>query len=270
MRNRKFWNRILFFVLTFSLIVGCGDDDGDNNSGISGGVNVVGKKMREVTIFDYTDGKNTDNFNYKFKIDYDEKGRLTDVTLLNYPTYNYVDGELKVVKEEAVNYLKIDYDMRIAHVFTFYNRSTSYMFTLNNKGYIAQIGPKTCTYDENGYLIGVESSSELWSFGYREGELIKSAVSLLARGNTNLYYFYPGENASSGEMYFRMTTPKEYAGIRNLNLSFMLFVAYQAGLFGKVSKFCSNLSRTEQSKAVFSKTSEKSENEIKIRCTFKY
>lgn len=261
---------LMFFTMPLASSCG-GDDDGGGDGGSKGhivdGVNVNTKKLKEITVIDYKESSlQTKELNYHFIINYDSKGRLSTVTLTD---YTYYDVNSRTEKTGPVELLKIDYDLRVAQINEVYTQR-SQMFTLNSKGYITQIGRCTCEYDNNGYLTGVESNYEIWSLVYNEGELIKSAVNKLAKGNIKLYYFFSGEDTSTGELYFRMTTPDNLVQNNNFTDAILSFIAYQSGLFGKISKYCTSLSKSNLSNAVFTKASENTSHQYVVHCSFKY
>lgn len=273
MKKIRIWSMLILSLMMMPLTTACGGDDdggsdGDGSNGnVVDGVNVNTKKLKEITIIDYKDGNSqTTTLNYHFNITYDPKGRLSTVTLSD---YTYYDNNSGVEKTTSVEMLKIDYDLHVAQINEVY-RQASQMFTLNSKGYIAQIGKCTCSYDYDGYLTRVESNNEIWSLVYNDGDLLKSAVSKLAKGNIKMYYFFSGEDTNTGELYFRMNTPDNLVHNDNFTQSILSFIAYQSGLFGKISKFCTSLSKSNQSNAAFTKASESSSHQIVIHCSFKY
>lgn len=273
MKKLRMWSVLTLSLMMVPLMTACGgdgdggSDGGGSNGHVVDGVNVYTKKPKEITIIDYKEGSSQPHtVNSHFKINYDSKGRLSTVTL---PDYTYYDFNSGTQETKSIELLKIDYDLHVAQINNI-NAQSSHMFTLNSKGYIAQIGKCTCEYDNDGYLIGVESNKEIWSLVYNEGELIKSAVNKLAQGDIKLYYFFSGEDTNTGELYFRMNTPDNYVDNRNPIQAFLSFVAYQSGLFGKISKFCTSLSRSNQSNVEFTKASDNSSHQIVIHSSFKY
>ena len=155
MKKIRIWSMRRRALMMMPLTTACGGDDdggsdGDGSNGnVVDGVNVNTKKLKEITIIDYKDGNSqTTTLNYHFNITYDPKGRLSTVTLSD---YTYYDNNSGVEKTTSVEMLKIDYDLHVAQINEVY-RQASQMFTLNSKGYIAQIGKCTCSYDYDGYL----------------------------------------------------------------------------------------------------------------------
>ena len=194
--------KAFYYLLTISLvssvsfgITSCGGDD-DGSSSVIDGVNVNnGKKLTRLEILPETGSSTTTDYNYKLRVLYDSKGRLSSVIWTNgekYENGKYIESEIEL--------MKIDYDLRLVNIYP----SLKYMFSLNDKGYISQIASGSCTYDSYGYLTGVESLREICTLAYSEGELIKSLVSNLQNGNMQLYYMFYGENSSTGELMFYM------------------------------------------------------------------
>ncbi len=262
---------VLLPVVTLGIgLSACGDDDsnGSPNNNVVDGVSVVtGKKIKEIKILDYIRGKSTsvNNINTTFKIDYDSKGRLSKVIRSDVSIYS-ADGNIETRDFE---YLSVDYDLRVAQIAEGY---LSYMFMLNNKGCISQIGNCSCNYDEFGYLSGAETGNEVLTLAYSDGELIKSSVNNMAKGNIQLYYIYTGEDSNSGELYFTMNAPNKrgYSDVEGIGgiRSLLCFIAYQSGLFGKISKNCAVISNT--STATFAKVLDQSEYNLTVHCSFKF
>ena len=263
--------KVFYYLLTISLvssvgfgITSCGGDD-DGNSSVIDGVNVNnGKKLTRLQILPESSSSSTTDYNYKLSILYDSKGRLSNVIWTNgqkYENGKYTDVEIEL--------MKIDYDLRFVYIFNV-SSSLKYMFSLNDKGYISQIGNCSCTYDSYGYLTGVENITEIWSLAYNEGELIKSLVSKLKNGNMLLYYMFYGENSSTGELMFYMNGEKYETYGRNPIQAVMCFIAYQSGLFGKITNHCRYLSKSNNTSAVLERNNEQNSNKFVVRCKFTY
>lgn len=248
-------------MLNFGLS-SCGNDDGGSSS-IVDGVNVKnGKKLVKLNI--KPTSNRMDMSEYTLKIAYDAKNRLSKVTWTNgryYKNGDYVDGE--------VDLMKIDYDFKMV---TISNGSSSanYLFTLNDKGYISQISNCSCNYDSYGYLTGVENSSEIWSLAYNDGELIKSLVNKFRNNNIEIYYMFYGEDNNTGDLLFYLNTEKDKSYGRNSTLATMCFIAYQAGLFGKITNHCTYLSRSSSTSAILERTNEKNNNTFRVYCSFAF
>lgn len=260
MKNLNLLPTIFFVGLISFCFSSCGGDD-EGNSSVAGDdesskviddVNMdKTKKLVELSFDEST----------KLSISYDNIGRMSKVMLFS-ELY-----ESKVL-------LKIDYDLRVIEFNDeyYYSDSDSFnkcMFSLNNKGYISQIGSCTCTYDSYGYLTGVENSKEIWTLSYQEGELVKSLVNNFTDG-PEIYLMFYGENKDSGELLFYMNTEKEKKYIHRSVQAVLCFIAYQAGLFGKITNHCTYLSKSNETAAVFERNNNKNSNITTIKCKFKY
>lgn len=265
--------KVLCFLLTISLVnsIGIGftscEGDDDGNSSVIDGVNVNnGKKLTELEILPPTNSSTTTE-KYKLRVLYDSKGRMTNVIYTNAQKY-----ENGTFSEGEVDIMKIDYDLRIVSIPNG-NSYIKYMFSLNDKGFISQIGNCSCTYDSYGYLTGVESILDVWTLAYNDGELIKSLVSNLKNGTMKIYYMSYGENSGTGELMFYMKSEK-YTGynsnLSNHLLEVLCFIAYQSGLFGKITNHCSYLSKYSETSAILEKNNEQNSKKIIIRCKFTY
>lgn len=263
--------KVFYYLLTISLVssvgfglTSCGGDD-DGSSSVIDGVNVNnGKKLTRLEILPQTSSSTTTDYNYKLRVVYDSQGRISSVIWANgqkYESGKYVESEVEL--------MRIDYDLRLVNI---YNGSSSlkYLFSLNDKGYISQIGNCSCTYDSYGYLTGVENITEIWSLVYNEGELIKSLVSKLKNGNMLLYYMFYGENSSTGELMFYMNGEKHKTYGSNVIQAVMSFIAYQSGLFGKITNHCRYLSKSNETSAVLERNNEQNSNKFVVRCKFTY
>ena len=260
--------KAFYYLLTISLvssvsfgITSCGGDD-DGSSSVIDGVNVNnGKKLTRLEILPESSSSTTTDYNYKLRVLYDSKGRLSSVILTNgekYENGKYIESEIEL--------MKIDYDLRLVNIYP----SLKYMFSLNDKGYISQIASGSCTYDSYGYLTGVESLREICTLAYSEGELIKSLVSNLQNGNMQLYYMFYGENSSTGELMFYMNSEKHKTYGKNPIQAVMCFIAYQSGLFGKITNHCRYLTKSNETSAVLERNNEQNNKKFVVRCKFTY
>lgn len=256
--------------MTMSLVImlsvcfsSCGSDDGGTS--IVEGVNVKnGRKLVKLDIQTESTKMGVPQETAKLKIAYDAKNRLSKVTLTNgryYNNGNYVDGEIDV--------MKIDYDFKMVTISNG-RSSTNYLFALNDKGYISQISNCSCNYDSYGYLTGVENSSEIWTLAYNEGELIKSLVNNLRKNNIEIYYMFYGEDQRTGDLLFYMNSEKDHSYGRNSTLATMCFIAYQAGLFGKITNHCTYLTKSNETSAILERKNEKNSNIFRAYCSFTF
>ena len=218
-------------------------------------------ELTRLEILPETGSSTTTDYNYKLRVLYDSKGRLSSVIWTNgekYENGKYIESEIEL--------MKIDYDLRLVNIYP----SLKYMFSLNDKGYISQIASGSCTYDSYGYLTGVESLREICTLAYSEGELIKSLVSNLQNGNMQLYYMFYGENSSTGELMFYMNSEKHKTYGKNPIQAVMCFIAYQSGLFGKITNHCRYLTKSNETSAVLERNNEQNSNKFVVRCKFTY
>ena len=264
--------KVFNFLLTIFLVslvgygfTSCGGDDDGDGSKVVDGVNVNnGKKLSKLSIQVPSDYGN-DSYTYNLRINYDSKGRLSKVIWTNgskYENGKYIEGEVEM--------LKIDYDFKVINFMpseTYYNKD--YMFTLNEKGYISQLGDCSITYDSYGYLSKAENMKFIYSLAYEEGELIKSLANNLKKDNIEIYYMFYGEDKDKGDLLFYMnTTSSNRLGDRTDIQGVMLFIAYQAGLLGKMTNHCTYLQRANETTAILQKKSENSNKNYNIRCSF--
>ena len=261
-----------FFLLAVVMVtilsggfVSCGGDDDGGSSKVVDGVNVNnGKKLVQLIVqvpSEYNSKTNT----YTFKISYDKKGRLSKVIL----PYSYIDDNGKNVEEE-LEFLKIDYDFKFINFMSYSSYSKrNYMFRLNEKGYISQLGDCSITYDSYGYLSGAETTNHIYSLAYEEGELIKSLANNLKKDNIEIYYMFYGEDMDKGDLLFYMNT-KSSKGINDDHdiQGVMLFIAYQAGLLGKMTTHCTYLQKSNEITAILQKKVEDYNKTYNIHCTF--
>ena len=256
-------NIIATILLLMSLcFVSCGGDDDGSNSKVVDGVNVnTGRKLVRLDINNpYT---NSSEYVFKFRIDYDTKGRLSKVIRTN--DYRYENGKRVDVETEWLN---IDYDFRLIK-YKSYSREFDCMFSLNEKGYISEIGGCRCKYDSYGYLTGTEDSRYIFSLAYEEGELIKSMVKNLTKDKIDITYITYGEDSSKGYLLFYMNTTTPLSGTRDVE-AVLIFIAYQSGLFGKMTNHLTYLSKTSETSAVLQKKNEEKGEQMLVRCAFKF
>lgn len=262
MKKLKILSMMMLLVMMLPFMVACGGDDDSKGSRIVDGVNVNNeKKLTRLEIQPQT-SSNTTDYSYILRVLYDSKGRLSNVVWTNgqkYENGKYIEAE--------INIMNIDYDLRVVNFYNGYS-SLKYMFSLNDKGYISQIGNCSCTYDSYGYLTGVENITEIWTLAYNEGELTKSLVSNLRNGNMSIYYMFYGENSDSGELMFYMNSEKDEGYGRNTIQAVMCFIAYQSGLFGKITNHCRYLSKSNENSATLERINEQNSKKSVVRCKF--
>ena len=158
---------------------------------------------------------------------YDDKGRLNRVYEIDQGT-----------KEQA---LLIDYDFMIAR--SRYGLNSS--FEINDQGYITRVENCQLIYNDQGYLVKTERNNDFWTILYDAGDITK-CMSDFASGKTELLYYF-GEDSRAGELVFLydFQTWKEI-GPRQI----LAFIAYQSGLFGKVTKHILRIPDTSAKSAI--------------------
>lgn len=244
MKTIRFWSIIMLVVVYVPMMMSCGDDDENGTTQKIDGVNVnKGKKLVELSI-----DTESQTLPLDIKINYDSQGRMCDFlyNVVNYKndynSYEYT-GEFKEL-------LNIDYDMHIVRYGS--NNSSLYGFTLNKDGYICQLGTISFKYDTNGYLQEIEDAQCISTIGYNENEIIKASATNFKSGNVTLYFVTYGNMGNTGELYVRIerNDKSKHDKYNNVLNAMYFLIAYQSGLFGKVSKRILNL-KNEREKNAF-------------------
>ncbi len=258
------WSILMLAVVMISVCSSCGgSDDGQDTQKVDG-VNVItGKKLVYLNIEVVKLENNYNGLssgNYNLKMEYDSKGRLSKVLQIKH----FGDGiQNDKISEVAV----IDYDL--CEISLFY--SGRYRFMLNNKGYVSQIGNSTCVYDDAGYLVGTENSRQIVSLTYENEDVARSVVNNIAYNKMRMCHFYYGDNSNTGELYFQMETEDNHIDSHKYAEAVVSLIAYLSGLFGKTSKHCTYLTKTDETIAYFNKYVENGYNRnISLKCTFVY
>jgi hypothetical protein len=278
MKKLRIFMMSMLVLIAQAVFIACGGDGTDDggNSEINGGVNVnKGKKLVKLKLIVDHYHDNT-KYPWDIRISYDSQNRLSRIIAKNV-TYKYIDWDTGELVEHAVgdfDIAQIDYNLRTISLYPSKDYCFQYQFMLNNKGYISQIGTCSCIYDSEGYLIGVDSPKEIWSLSYDNGDIIKSVVDNLSLDKTKIFFYYYGEDPDKGELVFTMRDPDlsgqafewthEDKGLRSL----LSFIAYQSGLFGKISKNCSALSKSKNQEALFKRVGDNKTKEV--HCSFEY
>lgn len=226
------------------------------------GVNVVvGKKLMELKVMD-----NSNSGLAHYKVEYDSKGRMskiigeyfkTDYFEFDWwsPDYVVINDNIKYYPTgEYTELATIDYDLRIVTLFLSKSKIW-YNFTLNNDGYISQIGTTVLNYDSNGYLTGVDEVKGISTLVYDSNDLIKASVSKIADGNLSLYYITYGNQDNEGDLYIKVKRSDDKKNYDNAlwkidDKDAICLIAYQSGLFGKVSKSVLHLRNKNEAQAL--------------------
>jgi len=252
--------RILIFgmitAMAMSLVVACGGDDESSSRKIVDGVNVpTGKKLVELRLA--YENNSREEVPDVYTVEYDSKGRLSKVMHKKKSYYEYTG--------EILTAATIDYDLKSVKIYspTQADKFWSYGFTLNDDGYVSKIGPCTLTYDSNGFLTGVEDTKGFSSLVYDGSDLIKASVSNFSNVNVSMYFVSYENLNNEGDLLINIQRNDEKfsngSGLDNDNI--VTLIAYQSGLFGRVSKTFINLkSRSEMSTLVGYKSSRRNMN----------
>ena len=235
---------MMLLVMVSPVLVACGDDDDEPNK--SGGVNVYGgKKLIELNVW-----QEEMNIPSCILLEYDSKGRLSQISSKDIER-QYHDGEYNYSYTGNNSVLAtIDYDIRVISYFKNSYSNTSVGFSLNNDGYIDQLGTCTLNYDTNGYLTGVEDNHGITTLAYNDNDLFKASMSPLTSGNIKLYYVTYGKKTDTGELYIHGKQDRDrYNRLSFDNRTVIAFIAYQVGLFGRVSKTFLNLRNKNETSA---------------------
>lgn len=246
MKQLKVFCILMLTVIMLPLVMACSDSDEKKESSIVDGVNVVnGKKLIELLMYD------EDNYYLypnacSYKLEYDTKGRINKLLIKRGVYYKSKDS--LSFDNDYEEFASIDYDLKML-----IRDQVMYPFSLNKDGYISQIGTSFLTYDKNGYLSGVDEVDGIGQLVFEEDKLLKATISEYSNNNTSLFYVLSGDDDAQGELYIRINNTTSNHGIKTpignhffgspsaCRRAIPTFIAYQAGLFGKVSKTVLNL-----------------------------
>lgn len=244
MKRLNFLSILMLTVMVLPLVVACSSDDSKGSSKIDD-VNVInGKKLVKLGFSSTYSGTQV------YKIDYDNKGRLSEIS----------SGSIKYQENESQQMVPYDtvysqiasihYDTQVVSI-PFGNKSESFSFSLNDKGYISRIGGCTLTYDSQGYLNTVDEGKRFATLYYDSNDFIKASISKLV-GGVALYYVPYANSVDEGILYIRVQHSDEGSFRSNIDRQdICVFIAYQAGLLGQVTKTVLNLKDPNEAKAVF-------------------
>ncbi|MBP3800267.1 MAG: hypothetical protein ILA19_04740 [Bacilli bacterium] len=257
---------MMLIVMALPLMVACGGDDDSSGtqSSIVDGVNI--SKARKLTSLTYTykdtysDYICTDNY----QPNYDSKGRLESITM---NSKQYLKEKLS--GNRTAYALRINYDLRVIEFFKyfFYNNRTSQFeaitnqlpFSLNSQGYVSQIGTISLKYDTYGYFTGIDNHNEMWNLFYKDNDLSQSLASF--NSNLNTYYFSYGDNSKQGDLYYYINSSLPSKRKENSMVwPICSFIAYQAGLFGKITQNGIYVSSEKERSAFIKHMNEKNSN----------
>ena len=218
------------------------------------GVNVVnGKRIAELRVLDEDDPYHSSNFDNSYyyltdkvyRIEYDTKGRL----------FKIICGLVVVAQ--------FDYDLKTINLL-----GTNYIFSLNNSGYISQIGSYVINYDSNGYFIGVEHPYGKSSLVYEGNKLTKALTENYNANRTTSYYIRSGQDITNGNLLFfiNKSSPvkrlfQEESGYTAKVIS---LIAYQTGLLGKIAKQCLELKEMNETSVIGDYHAENKDEEFRF------
>ena len=267
MRNLLVKSLMMLAVMVLSVVMACGGGDDvttTNTSGIVDGVHVNSRKLKSLTVE-----------RWSFRMEYDSQGRLIAIEGLDY-------------NSNSLSICKIDYDLRMAEYINGMSSGYDYttgtsnitykkgrvVFSLNDKGYISQIGNCSLNYNSDGYLIGANSSNEVFTYAYNNGDVVKSMVETIRNGKIDMYYLGYGEDASKGELYFYINDDNNsyyyYYSETKIYRAIAVMVAYQAGLFGKTGHRFTELPNNSNKKLIIERIDDQHSQSTKITCTCEF
>ena len=259
MKKISFWSLVL---IGLTMIIGCGGDGSDSTqSSIVDGVNVSNVRKLVSLTYNYDGGYNDYKIIDNYQAKYDSKGRLEKVSF----TEKLYQKE-NLSNEITVDALKIDYDLRVLAMWTgfSYNYSTKQSeptmsrlpFSFNSQGYISQIGGYSLNYDSYRYFTGLDSSKDIWNIVYKDNDLSKSLASFNSKLST--YYFTYGNNSKQGDLYFYINSELPSNSDYYLTMrTICCYIAYQAGLFGKITQNGIYASSEKERSAIIERINEK-------------
>lgn len=237
----KNWS-ICCLLAILPMLMACGDDE--NGSGQKAdGINVsTGKKITELSIFN-NDDKDLGVFN----VEYDSKGRLSKI-IYKYPNYNY--------------FISLDYNFREVTISQTRSGTITYGFFINDDGYVSQLGTCTLTY-KNGYLVGTEIPKAIGQLTYDSNELIKGSLSNVIDGSIYFSYITYGNIENQGDLIINIQNTDDDYSLGILDIA--AFIAYESGLFGKVSKSFIHLQNETEMSYLFNYSNKKYKNSLRLK-----
>lgn len=267
MKTTKILIIIPLVIMALSLLNGCGGGDEaspSNTTGIVDGVHVNARKLKSLNVGGFI-----------FNMSYDTQGRLTSIVWTNFDNSNSltnctIDYDLRVV--EYISGLSMYSGMTVSEAFKY--KKSRVIFTLNDQGYISQIGNCSLTYNSNGYLVGVNTKDEVFSYAYNNGDMVKSMVESLRYGDIKIYYIEYEDKPGSGEIIFYIKGDQYLSDLflysSNYQRGIAILAAYQAGLFGKTSHHFTELPNNTNKNYIIDILNRQQTEHIKITCTCKF
>ena len=260
-KTAKFWNILMFVVMMMLVMVSCGGNNDDSNSGstpnvVDGPTIWSGKRIVGLN-FTVEESPYGTLQPTEIKCEYDSKGRLSKILMKNSKQNPY-----DVIAS-------VDYDLQTVTILenSYNNKKLTFGFSLNKNGYISQVGTCILKYEDN-YLTGVEETKFLSTLSYDENSLIKATVSNMSKGNLTLYYLTYGNVDNQGDLVINAIRTDDKGDFLTISPhSIVSFIAYQAGLFGKVSKHFLHFSDKSASSGVLNLERGKESYVVKMNFT---
>lgn len=266
-RRMFLWSAVL---MSLTLFVSCGDnDDSSNYEGASSLVDGVHVNKRKLLSLDVSKGGYDTNLIH-FNVSYDDKGRLNDIVATLPEYWPSQTREWKM--------LSIDYDLRFIEYYVTFEwrqrgRAPVYdklFFNLNSDGFISMLGSTDLVYNNEGYLVGLRGVKDMWTFAYAENEVIKFMLENLKSGHIGIYYTHYGRENES--MYFAVNDTDKFNKddfmFSDSDLhTISVLILYHAGLFGKNSKQCTNLSNSSSKNAIIEQISDQDKSTMIYHCS---
>lgn len=224
-------------LVALCFIFSCSSSD-DSQSSNSGHDYNGGRKVSKVQLlYDYDYVGKIEQREREALLKYDNQGRLTTIAIQGIKDMG--DRKVAIPYDEKAIDVTIDYDFCMIVA----TGEPSIMFKLNERGYISQLEDCKIEYDKEGYLISAERYNGIWKFAYQNDDLIKFLSTLSDKGSEIFFVDYDDETHK--ENVFLSANFKNYfLHPSAFDYYFTVFIAYQAGLFGKVTKHFLNTYNT--------------------------
>lgn len=262
MKKSKLLSMMMLVIIVLPIMIACSNDDSKGTSKKSGGVNVInGKKVVELSFFP----GNNRHLPDIYKIDYDSKGRLSKISYekILKDEYNSEKKEWVAVDVKNVEYVKVDYDLKVVTILlndNYPDYPESFTFSLNDDGYISRIGQCIFSYDSFGYLKNVDELKSIGTLYYDSNyDFVKASVSKFVDSNMALYYVPYTSTAEEGIMHVHVKhSDDEYNRNHDIGKKdICFFIAYQAGLLGKVTQTVLYVKDRNEATAMFEYNTDK-------------
>lgn len=265
---------MMLLALMMPLFLSCGGDDDSPSNGsfnMVDGVHVNERKLLYLDVYKQsyseTYQKELKSDKIRFTMSYDSKGRLIKISA---PFITYFSGEHTTLN----TLMTIDYDLKLIE-YVYEGSKSTYQrcfFSLNSKGFISRLGDCELSYNDEGYLTGANTEKNIWTFAYNDGDIIKYMVEKLKTGNIDIFYAHYAEK--EGDLFFAVNDPDGFRDVEGYPLLYCnyrtisLLIAYHAGLFGNISKYCIDLPNSSSKNAIIEQFSDVNDKSIFFHCSF--